>query len=153
MDLRPWIEVIGLEVAKVLKVILRLSFLRSISTPFLLDLNIWVYLFIACRISVLLIFWFLRLFSHVLSMFYYVMLYHSSALEFIIERHISIVYYYYYYYYYYYIYYYLCPSLRHWILSLLWKCVLVLVIFHEQYNKLEGGGLWGAKYTVLIYKD
>ena len=29
------------------------------------------------------------------------MLYHSSALEFIIERYISIVYYYYYYYYYY----------------------------------------------------
>ena len=41
---------------KVLKVILRLFFLRSISTPFLLDLNIWVYLFIACRIYVLLIF-------------------------------------------------------------------------------------------------
>ena len=33
---------------------------------------------------------------HVLSMFYYFMLYHSNALEFIIERHISIVYYYYY---------------------------------------------------------
>ena len=30
-------------------------------------------------------------------MFYYFMLYHSSALEFIIERYISIVYYYYYY--------------------------------------------------------
>ena len=29
------------------------------------------------------------------------MLYHASALEFIIERYISIVYYYYYYYYYY----------------------------------------------------
>ena len=41
---------------KVLKVVLRLFFLRSISTPFLLDHNIWVYLFIACRISVLLIF-------------------------------------------------------------------------------------------------
>ena len=38
-----------------LKVILRLFFIRSISTPFLLDLNIWVYLFIAYRISVLLI--------------------------------------------------------------------------------------------------
>ena len=35
---------------------LKTLFLRSISTPFLLDLNIWVYLFIACRISVLLIF-------------------------------------------------------------------------------------------------
>ena len=33
-------------------------------------------------------------------MFYYFMLYHSSALEFITERYISIVYYYYYYYYY-----------------------------------------------------
>ena len=37
---------------------------------------------------------FLRLFSHDLSMFYHFMLYHSSVLEFIMERYISIVYYY-----------------------------------------------------------
>ena len=74
--------------------ILRLFFLRSTSTLFLFDLNIWVYLFIACRISVLLSFDF----CDCLAMFYLCSiifkLYRSSALEFIIERYISIVYYY-----------------------------------------------------------
>ena len=59
------------------KVILRLFFLRNISTPFLLDLNIWAYLLITCRISV---FFYLD-FSDCLAMIYHVLSFYVVSFQ------------------------------------------------------------------------
>ena len=69
----------------------RFSILMGISNVVFLYTNIIIFVHYCT-----LIFRFQRLFNNVLSIFYYFTVYHSSALQHIIERYISIVYYFYY---------------------------------------------------------